>query len=97
MTRAEMLQALREAHSHVYRQQHYGRHEQDRADAKAWLERWVIPSNGLEHDPCNCVRCTAERAASRDTVDDQNEAEDFFIDAGIAAREALKAKARGEE
>tara|TARA_R110000824_G_scaffold108475_3_gene255539 strand:- start:4764 stop:5039 length:276 start_codon:yes stop_codon:yes gene_type:complete len=27
----------------------------------------------------------------------QNEAEDFFIDAGIAAREALKAKARGEQ
>ena len=50
MTRAEMLQALREAHSHVYRQQHHGRHEQDRADAKAWLERWVIPSNDLGHD-----------------------------------------------
>jgi len=64
MTRAEMLQALREAWSHVYQQQRHGKHEQDRADAKAWMERWVIPSNGLEHDPCNCVRCTAERAAA---------------------------------
>jgi len=90
MTRAEMLQALREAHSHVYRQQHHGRHEQDRIDAKAWLERWVIPSNDLEHDPCNCVRCTAERAASRDTVDAQNEADDFFVNVGVAAAEALK-------
>ena len=50
MTRAEMLQALREAYSHVCRQQHHGKFEQDRIDAKAWLERWVIPSNDLEHD-----------------------------------------------
>jgi hypothetical protein len=27
----------REARSHVYRQQHHGRHEQDRADAVAWM------------------------------------------------------------
>ena len=72
--------------------------------------------------PCNCVRCTTERTASRNIVAAQNtmepndyalcvhcgashhigdghqcEEDDFFINAGIAAREALKAKARGEE
>jgi hypothetical protein len=87
-----MLQALREAWSHVYRQQHHGRHEQDRADAVAWMKRWSIPSNDLEHDPCNCVQCTAARTASRDIVDALNDADDFFINVGIAAAEALKAK-----
>tara|TARA_R110000787_G_scaffold47264_2_gene114490 strand:+ start:1903 stop:2199 length:297 start_codon:yes stop_codon:yes gene_type:complete len=46
--------------------------------------------------PCNCVRCTEERTASRDIVDALNDADDFFINAGIAAREALKAKARAK-
>ena len=32
--------ALRQAKSHVYRQQGHGRHEQDRADAKEWLAHW---------------------------------------------------------
>ena len=69
--------------------------------------------------PCNCVKCTTARTASRDIVAAQNkmepndyaicvhcgashhmdddhqcEGDDFFINAGIAAREALKAKAR---
>ena len=42
--------------------------------------------------PCNCVKCTTERTASRKIVEAQSEAEDFFINVGIAAREALKAK-----
>lgn len=33
-------EALRQAKAHVHRQQH-GRHEQDRADAKEWLEQWT--------------------------------------------------------
>jgi hypothetical protein len=57
----------------------------------------VVPDWADRPEPaCNCVRCTTERAESRKIVEAQSEAEDFFIDAGIAAREALKAKG-GEE
>jgi hypothetical protein len=35
----ELTEALRQARVHVYRQLN-GRHEQDRADALAWLEKW---------------------------------------------------------
>lgn len=34
-----MREALRQARVHVYRQIQ-GRHEQDRADAEAWLKEW---------------------------------------------------------
>jgi hypothetical protein len=34
-----MREALRQARVHVYRQLQ-GRHEQDRADAEAWLAQW---------------------------------------------------------
>ncbi len=33
-------EALREAQSHVFRQGHYGRHEQDRWDAYQWWQKW---------------------------------------------------------
>jgi len=36
----ELVVALREAWPHVHRQQH-GSHDQDRADARAWLDRWA--------------------------------------------------------
>lgn len=52
----------------------------------------VIPDWDKLHPPCNCVKCTADRAASRKIVDAQNEADDFFVNVGIAAAEALKAK-----
>lgn len=39
-TESRLKTALREARPHVYRQQHHGRHEQDRVDAEAWIERW---------------------------------------------------------
>mgnify|MGYP003137075744 CR=1 FL=1 len=35
-----ILRALREARIHVWRQQHHGKHEQDRIDAVEWLERY---------------------------------------------------------
>ena len=34
--------ALDEAKPHVYRQQHHGKHEQDRIDAVEWLEKWKL-------------------------------------------------------
>ena len=40
MSRGEMLEALRDAHAHVYRQQFYGAHVQDRLDATEWLRLW---------------------------------------------------------
>ena len=36
----QLRQCIREARSHVVRQQFAGKHEQDRADAKAWMGRW---------------------------------------------------------
>ena len=35
-----MKELLKEAYAHVYRQQHHGKHEQDRIDAKEWLEKY---------------------------------------------------------
>jgi hypothetical protein len=35
-----LRQCIREARAHVVRQQFAGKHEQDRADAVEWLERW---------------------------------------------------------
>ena len=36
----QLRQCIRESRSHVVRQQFAGKHEQDRTDAVAWLERW---------------------------------------------------------
>ena len=36
----QLLTALIEAEAHVVRQQHSGKHEQDRADADDWLAQW---------------------------------------------------------
>ena len=36
----QLRKCIREARSHVVRQQFAGKHEQDRADAIAWLARW---------------------------------------------------------
>lgn len=41
MTDARIRQALRKAIPHVQRQVFAGKHEQDRADAKAWLAEYV--------------------------------------------------------
>ena len=38
--RDELLKCIWEAMPHVYRQQGHGKHEQDRADAEAWWEKW---------------------------------------------------------
>jgi len=42
----ELREVISEARSHVYRQQYHGRHEQDRADAVAWLQKWT----GQDHE-----------------------------------------------
>lgn len=42
----ELREVINEARPHVYRQQYHGRHEQDRADAVAWLQKWT----GQGHD-----------------------------------------------
>tara|TARA_R110000744_G_scaffold86342_1_gene168681 strand:+ start:236 stop:730 length:495 start_codon:yes stop_codon:yes gene_type:complete len=42
--------------------------------------------------PCNCVRCTTERTASRDIVAAQNESDDFFIKCGESLLKELKKK-----
>lgn len=62
----QLQSALQSARSHVSRQQHYGRHEQDRADAVEWIEKYgkIDTDKQYEH-PCNCVRCTAERVCKR--------------------------------
>ena len=39
-TTEEILECIREAMPHVYRQQGHGKHEQDRADAEAWWAKW---------------------------------------------------------
>lgn len=59
----EKLQAaLRSARPHVYRQQHHGRHEQDRADAVAWISRYGTINASKQYEcMCNCVKCTTER------------------------------------
>ena len=36
----QLRQCIREARSHVVRQQFAGKHKQDRLDAVEWLERW---------------------------------------------------------
>jgi len=45
----ELLEVINEARPHVYRQQYHGRHEQDRADAVAWLQKWT----GQDHEGVN--------------------------------------------
>lgn len=52
--------ALREAAAHVFRQQHVGTHEQDRADARVWMDAY---GGGR----CRCEKCDrdAERFARR--------------------------------
>ena len=51
----------------------------------------VVPDWADRPEPsCNCVQCTAARTASRKIVEAQNEADDFFVNVGIAAAEALK-------
>ena len=63
MTEQDMIAALITARSHVYRQQHHGAHEQDRADAVAWMEQYgaAIPEAKHKH-PCSCMKCTKARA-----------------------------------
>ena len=50
--RVDLQQALREASAHVFRQQHAGTHEQDRADAREWMDRY---GGGR----CCCEKCSA--------------------------------------
>ena len=35
-----LRQCLKEARAHVARQEHAGKHEQDRIDAVEWLKKW---------------------------------------------------------
>jgi hypothetical protein len=42
----QMKAMIAEVRPHVYRQQHHGRHEQDRADAVAWMDKWIKPLGG---------------------------------------------------
>jgi hypothetical protein len=58
----QLQSALRSARSHVIRQQHHGRHEQDRADAVEWVTKYGRIDTSKQYDhPCNCVKCTRER------------------------------------
>ena len=45
----ELRDVISESQPHVYRQQYHGRHEQDRADAVAWLQKWT----GQDHEGVN--------------------------------------------
>tara|TARA_Y100000034_G_C6675915_1_gene296941 strand:+ start:278 stop:442 length:165 start_codon:yes stop_codon:yes gene_type:complete len=36
----ELERGIKEAIPHVYRQQHYGRHKQDKIDAVEWMAKW---------------------------------------------------------
>ena len=55
--------ALRSARPHVYRQQHHGKHEQDRADAVAWMGKHGNINASKQYEClCSCVACTTERA-----------------------------------
>lgn len=36
----DMRRAVKEAIPHVYRQQHYGKHTQDKIDAVEWMGQW---------------------------------------------------------
>jgi hypothetical protein len=51
LTTEALGQALTEALPHV-RRQLLGRHEQDRADAAGWLERWEPATRFLPPEPC---------------------------------------------
>ena len=42
----QLREVIAEARPHVYRQQGHGRHEQDRADAVAWMDKWIKPDGG---------------------------------------------------
>lgn len=48
MTKKELIALLHECRTHVYRQQHAGKHEQDRADAKELLPRVVKALRGWD-------------------------------------------------
>lgn len=55
MTYQELLErAVRDAIPHIVRQQHHGRHEQDRADAVAWLDFYkdILRSVLNKHPAC---------------------------------------------
>ena len=40
LTKAESMQCIKEARAHVSRQEHAGKHEQDRLDAVEWIKKW---------------------------------------------------------
>jgi hypothetical protein len=48
MKRARLEAALRQALPHVLRQMDGGRHEQDRADAKAWVSEYADVLDALD-------------------------------------------------
>ena len=50
-------EALRSARAHVHRQQHSGAHEQDRADARAWMDAYA-------GGRCSCDRCVRDEKVS---------------------------------
>lgn len=57
--------ALRSARPHVYRQQHHGKHEQDRADAVAWMGKHGNINASKQYEClCSCVACTTERTGN---------------------------------
>jgi len=50
-----VAEALRKARHHVYRAQHDGKHEQDRHDARQWMDdHW--------DGRCRCDRCERDEA-----------------------------------
>ena len=53
--------ALRSARPHVYRQQHHGKHEQDRLDAVSWISKYGTINASKQYEcMCKCVSGTTE-------------------------------------
>lgn len=46
LSKEESKQCIKEARAHVYRQEHAGKHEQDRLDAIDWIKKW---GNRVKH------------------------------------------------
>ena len=60
-TLGDIFNALGEAISHVKRQEIHGKHEQDREDATAWLEKYSAQVEWLNSQPLSDLRLHLDR------------------------------------
>lgn len=56
-----LVRGVNMARSLVYRQQHHGRHEQDRIDAKKWMEEFGRPVDPPRYHHLSSVRTVQEK------------------------------------